>query len=173
MTTPFDRRRDPTTFTQGWEIAVGAIGLAVIGLVLAALAGLGIAAVVFGGGWVWPHGTDAIGRTIGGLVSGHPSRGLPPVEAARTAAPALTYVCVAVCETAMIGGSVAAGLALARRFRNDGMATRHDAEQALGVSELRRAREIIRPDMYGHRTGTDHATTRMRPSAPWRRRGEQ
>src|SRR3954454_15433723 len=100
MTTPYQRRRDPTGFTQGWEVAVCVIGLAVIGLALAALAGIGIAAAIFGGGWVWPHGIDAIGHTLCGLAGGHSGRGLPPHEAGRVAAPAPTYLCVATCETA-------------------------------------------------------------------------
>lgn len=159
MTAPYQRRRDPTSLTQGWEVAAGAIGLGLIGVALAALAGLGIAAAVFGGGWVWPHGVDAIGRTLGGLAAGHPGRGLPPTVAGRVAGPVATYGCVVVCELAVIAGSVTAGLAIARRLRSDGMATRRDAEQILGLSELRSAREIIRPDLYG-RAGTDATGTR-------------
>ena len=162
MTAPYQRRRDPTGFTQGWEVAVAVIGLAVIGLALAALAGLGLAAAAFGGGWVWPHGVDAIGHTLGGVATGHPGRGLPPGDAARVAPPTLTYLCVAACELTVITGTALAGTALARRFRNDGMATRRDAEQALGVSELRRAREIIRPDLYGRRATAKDSPVRRR-----------
>lgn len=171
MTAPYQRRRDPTGFTQGWEVAVAVIGLAAIGLALAALAGLGVAAAAFGGGWVWPHGVDAIGHTLGGLASGHPGHGLPPGDGARVAAPAPTYLCVVACELTVITICGLAGTALARHFRNDGMATRRDAEQALGVSELRRSREIIRPDLYGRRViATDTSTGRR--MASWRRRAE-
>jgi hypothetical protein len=173
MTTPYQRRRDPTGFTQGWEVAACVIGLAVIGLALAALAGLGLAAEIFGSGWVWPHGVDAIRHTLGGLADGHPGHGLPPLEADRVAGPGPTYLCVVGCETAAIACSVAAGLSLARRFRNDGMATRHDAERALGVSELRRAREIIRPDLYGRRARPDQGNILTRRSALGGRRVER
>jgi hypothetical protein len=36
-----------------------------------------------------------------------------------------------------------------RRFRNDGMATRWEAQQALGEGRLHEAKAIIRPDLYG------------------------
>ncbi|MGH3264119.1 MAG: hypothetical protein ACRDNS_19225, partial [Trebonia sp.] len=67
MTAPSRRGHDPSAFTPGWEAAVCAVGLVVAVLALAALAGLGIAAWAFGGGWVWPHGLDAIGHTLAGL----------------------------------------------------------------------------------------------------------
>lgn len=173
MTAPYQRRRDPTGFTQGWEIAVAVIGVALIGLALAALAGLGIAALCFGGGWVWPHGVEVIGQTLGGLASGHPGKGLAAGDAVRVAAPVPTYLCVAASELALISVSALAGTALARQFRNDGMATRRDAELALGLSELRRAGEIIRPDLYGRRvTVKDVPTRRLRPGL-WRRRAER
>lgn len=43
-----------------------AIGGVLLGLGLAALAGLGLASALFGGGWVWPHGTDTVGHVLGG-----------------------------------------------------------------------------------------------------------
>src|SRR3954466_12403528 len=98
MTAPYQRRRDPTGFTQGWEVVVAVIGFAVIGLALAALAGLGTAAAAFGGGWVWPHGVDAIGHALSGLASGDPGHGLPSGDAARVAGPIPTYLCVIACE---------------------------------------------------------------------------
>lgn len=163
MTAPSRKAHDPTAFTLGWEAAVGVIGLVVAVLALAAVTGVGIAAWAFGGGWVWPHGLDTIGHTLAGLATGHPGRGLRPPDAARAAGPALTYLCAAGCETAAIAGGLVAGLAIARRLRNDGMATRHDAEQALGLSALRAAKPIIRPDLYGHDADApatlDHAPT--------------
>ncbi len=159
MTAPYKRRRDPTPMTQGWEIAVVGIGLSLILIVLAALAGIGVAAALFGGGWVWPHGTDTISHTLGGLLTGHLGCGLAPVDADRLAGSAATWLCVVVCELAVIVGGIAAGMAIAGRMRNDGMATRRDAELVLGLGELRGARAIIRPDLYGA-TATDRAPRR-------------
>lgn len=157
MSASTQRRRDPQPMTQGWEVAVLVVGLALIGLTLAALAGLGIAAALFGGGWVWPHGTNTIAGTLAGLLHGHPGLGLAPAQAARAAGGWPTYVCVGVCELMLIAASVAAGVAIARRTHNDGMATRRDAEQILGLGELRSARSIIRPDLYGR---TEHSSRR-------------
>lgn len=163
MTAPYKRRRDPTPMTQGWEVAVVGIGLGVILLVLAALAGIGVAAALFGAGWVWPHGTDTIVHTLGGFLGGHLGRGLPPADAHRLAGPATTWLCVVVCELIVIVGGITAGIAIAQRVRNDGMATRRDAELVLGLGELRSARAIIRPDLYGAAAADqDRASSRLR-----------
>ena len=74
MTAPHQRRRDPQPIGQGWEAAVAILGSALLVLGLTALCGLGAASALFGRGWVWPHGTDAIGHVIGGLLTGHPGR---------------------------------------------------------------------------------------------------
>jgi hypothetical protein len=143
------RRRDPVGYTPGWEVAAAVIAGAVLVIALAALLGLGVAALLFGGGWVWPHGTSTIGSVLGGLFTGHPDRGLPAVEATRVPAPAAVYVCVAVLELLFIAALVWVAVLIVRRFRNDGMATRWEAQQALGEGRLHEAKAIIRPDLYG------------------------
>ena len=153
MTAPYQRRRDPQPVSQGWEIAVAAIGGALLGLGLAALAGLGLASAVFGSGWVWPHGTDTIGHVIGGVLTGQPGRGLPPTQIQLVAARGAVYGCIAGSELVVIVLAVTVGVLVSRYRRpNDarsGMATRSEAEQVLGISKLRGAKEIIRPDLYG------------------------
>jgi hypothetical protein len=155
VTTPHQRRRDPSLLSRGWEVAVATIGGALIGLTLAALLGLGLASALWGDGWVWPHGTDTIGHVLGGLLGGHPGRGLPPAQARRAASPVPVYICVALCELALVALSITAAALVARYRRpgdaRGGMASRRDAEQALGRSRLRAAKEIIRPDLYAHR----------------------
>jgi hypothetical protein len=152
MTPPY-QRRDPQPISQGWEVPVAVIGGAALGVGLAALAGLGIASAVFGDGWVWPHGTTAIGHVLHGVLAGHPGRGLPAAQAGRVAGPAPVYACIAVCEAALIVTAVVAGVLLARYHRpgdaRGGMASRSDAQHVLGVATLRGAKEIIRPDLYG------------------------
>ncbi len=153
MTASYQRRRDPQPMGQGWEVAVAVIGGALLGLGLAALCGLGAASALFGRGWVWPHGTDTITHVIGGLLAGHPGHGLDPRQARLVAGPTAVYLCVAVCELAVIVASVAGGVFVARYRRpgdaRGGMATRSEAEQVLGIRRLRGARDIIRPDLYG------------------------
>ena len=147
--TTSQRRRDPVGYTPGWEVAVAVLAGGVLVIALAALLGLGLAALLFGGGWVWPHGTSTIGTVLGGLFSGDPGHGLPPLEAKRVPAAAAVYVCVVVLELLFIAALVWVGVLIVRRFRNDGMATRWEAQQALGEGRLHEAKAIIRPDLYG------------------------
>lgn len=153
MTTPYQRRRDPQPMGQGWEVAVAVIGGTLLGFGLAGLCGLGTASALFGRGWVWPQGTDTITHVIDGLFAGHPGRGLDPRQARMVAEPLAVYLCVAACELAVIVAAVVGGVLVARYRRpgdaRGGMATRSEAEQVLGISKLRGARDIIRPDLYG------------------------
>jgi hypothetical protein len=153
MTAPYQRRRDPQPMGQGWEVAVAVIGGALLGFGLAALCGLGSASALFGRGWVWPRGTDTITHVLVGLLTGHPGRGLDPRQARMVAGPLAVYLCVAACELAVIVAAVVGGVLVARYRRpgdaRGGMATRSEAEQVLGMSRLRGARAIIRPDVYG------------------------
>ena len=153
MTTPHQRRRDPQPMVQGWEVPVAVIGGALLGFGLAALFGLGTASALFGRGWVWPHGPGTITHVLGGLLTGHPGRGLDPRQARMLAGPLAVYLCVAACELAVIVAVIVGGVLVARYRRpvdaRGGMATRSEAEQVLGMSRLRGARDIIRPDLYG------------------------
>ena len=155
MTVPYQRRRDPVGYTAGWEVAVAAIAGAVFVIAAAALLGLGVAALLFGGGWVWPHGTNTIGSLLGGIFTGHPGRGLTMGEASRVPAAAAVYLCVAVLELLFVAVLIWCCVLLVRRFRNDGMATRWEAQQALGIGQLQDAKAIIRPDLYGRARDTE------------------
>ncbi len=158
--TTLPRRRDPQPIGRGWELAVVAAGGALIAVALAALAGLGVASALWGGGWVWPHGTDTVVRVLGGLLHGHPGRGLPPHQLRRVAGPVLVYVCVAVAELVLLTAAVTTAV-LAARYRRPGdarggMATRREAEQALGLNQLRAGRAVIRPDLFPSGNGPRH-----------------
>ncbi len=161
MTTP-TRRPDPQPIGRGWELAVVAAGGALIAVALAALAGLGVASVLWGGGWVWPHGTDTVARVLGGLLHGHPGRGLPPDQLRQVAGPVPVYACVAVAEVVLLTAAVTTAVLTARYRRpgdvRGGMANRREAEQALGLSQLRAGRAVIRPDLY--RSGNDRGHLR-------------
>jgi hypothetical protein len=152
MTTPYQRGRDPQPISQGWEVTVAVLGGAALLLGLAALSGIGAASVFFGGGWVWPHGTDAIGAVLGGLFRGQPGQGFDAAQSRKVAGPAGVYTCVALNELTVIAVSIFGGVLIARYRRpgdtRRGMASRHDASQVLGRSRLHAARSIIRPDLY-------------------------
>lgn len=152
MTTP-STRRDPQPLHQGWELAgVLAAGL-LICLSLAALTGLGVASSLWGGGWVWPHGTQTMAGVLSGILHGHPGDGLPPDLRGRVASIAPVYVCVVGCELLLLAAGAAAAV-LVTRYRRPGdarrgMATRREAADALGIRRLRAAGPLIRPDLYG------------------------
>ena len=151
MTTP-PRRRDPQPIGRGWELAVVAAGGTLIAVALAALAGLGVASALWGGGWVSPHGTDTVARVLGGLLDGHPGRGLPPHQLRQVAGPVPVYGCIAAAELVLLISAVKTSVLVARYWRpgdtRSGMATRREAEQALGLRQLRAGRAVIRPDRY-------------------------
>jgi hypothetical protein len=179
MTTP-SRRRDPQPISRGWELAVAAAGGALIAVALAALIGLGLASALWGGGWVWPRGTEVVTHVLGGLLRGDPGRGLPSDQLRQVAGPVPVYACVAVAELVLLTVAVVTAV-LAARYRRPGdarggMATRSETEQALGVSQLRAGRTVIRPDRYpsgtdrGHlrrllSTGRDAVRSRVHKSA--------
>jgi hypothetical protein len=152
VTTPSERRRDPQPIGRGWELAVAAAGGALTTVALAALVGLALASALWGGGWVWPRGTETVTRVLGGLLQGDPGRGLPPDQLEQVAGPVPVYWCVAVVEGALMTAAVITAVLVARYRRpgdaRGGMATRREAERALGLGPLRSARTVIRPDLY-------------------------
>ena len=141
---------------RGGEVALVAVAGVLMLLGTAALAGLGVAAALAGGGWVWPHASDTIGAVLAGLLSGDPDRGLPPELAARVPGPVAVYIGVAVAELVMLAVAAVAGVLFWRYHRpgdaRRGMATRSEASQVLGRSRLRADRAIIRPDLHSPAT---------------------
>ncbi|MCU1613194.1 MAG: uncharacterized protein JWO98_734 [Frankiales bacterium] len=152
MTTPPQRRRDPQPISRGWELAAAAVGGALIAVALAALAGLGLASALWGEGWVWPYGTETIVHVLGGLLHGDPGRGLPPDQLRQVAGPVPVYTCVVAVELVLVITAVISAVLISRYRRpgdaRGGMATRREAEQALGLRQLRAGRAVIRPDRY-------------------------
>lgn len=155
MTAPYQQRRDPQPISQGWEVAVVIITGVLVIAALAAVIGLGLASGIVGGGWVWPHDKSAIGHVVGGVLTGHPGRGLDVRQSRLAASPAFAYVGIAACEIVATALSVAVGVMITRYRRpvdaRSGMASRGEAIQVLGLSGLRSARTIIRPDRYPSR----------------------
>lgn len=168
VTAPYQRRRDPQPMGQGWEAPVAALCAILLGVVFAALAGLGIASAVWGGGWVWPHGTDTIQHTLGGVLQGHPGRGLPAYQSRLVAGRGPVYGCVVVAEVVLVALAITGGVMIARYRRpgdaRGGMASRSEAAQVLGVGKLREAKTIIRPDLYGPGAAHNSSSRKARRS---------
>jgi hypothetical protein len=146
------RRQDPTPMVRGGELAALAAGAALILAALAALAGLGTASYLFGGGWVWPRGTNTIGAVLASLLTRHPGHGLPSAQEHLLAGVAQVRACVIFAELITTVATVTAAVLFSRHRRpgdaRGGMATRSEARAVLGLGQLRTAKSIIRPDLY-------------------------
>ena len=158
------RRPDPTP--MGWEVPVAGLAAWLCLAAAGVLAGQGAASWVSGHGWLWPESVQLFAAT-GGLLTGHVGVGID----APAGLPSLGLVlaATAVLELLLLVTTVWAArwywttMGPGRRL---GMATRADAESALGAGRLRRVRKLIRPDLYG-RAGkrTPRWGTRPQPAA--------
>lgn len=163
MTSQQHRSRDPQPISRGGEAALVALAGGLLLLAVAALTGLGVAAALFGGGWVWPRGADTIGRVLAGLLTGHPGRGLEPAPTGKVPGQLAVYGCIAAAEVALLGLATV-GAVLGWRYHRPGdsrrgMATRAEAAQVLGQTRLWHARTIIRPDLYSDTTSNAPSPT--------------
>jgi type IV secretion system protein VirD4 len=136
-----------------WELpAAGAL----CWLVLAALlmpAGQGAASWLFGGGFVWPNGS--LLHSVGGLLAGRPGYGLAARDVAQLASGPLIYVIILLAELVLFTVTVWGVVVWWRRLgpgAMQGMAGRGEVERVLGLSNLRKRRKVIRPDLFGHRS---------------------
>ena len=134
-----------------WEIptALGAVFLLAAVLILPAAQG--VAARVFGRGWVWPHGDAALISSIHGLLTGRVGVGLTPVAGRKVPGAAAVYGLAALGELALLAVTACALVVWWRHLgpgARVGMATRAEATAALGVAGLRKAGTIIRPDLH-------------------------
>ena len=155
------QRRDPQPMSRGGELALVIAAGALLLLALAALVGLGLASALWGTGWVWPHGSDAVGAVLGGIMAGHPGAGLPSPLRTHVPGSAVVYSAVAAAELLMLTLTGTVGVLFWRYHRpadaRRGMATRREAEQVLGLSRLRSTKAIIRPDLHRPHATPDRA----------------
>ena len=152
MTATQRTRADVPPMTWELPTALGAVFL--LAAVLIFPAAQGVAAQLFGRGWVWPHGDAALLSSIHGLLTGRLGVGLTPAAARTVPGPGPVYGLAALGELALMAVTVCAVVVWWRHLgpgARVGMATRAEATAALGVARLRTARTIIRPDL--HRTG--------------------
>jgi type IV secretion system protein VirD4 len=139
-----------------WEVPAAAVLAWLAAAALLLPVGRGVAAVLDGGGWVWPTDGAALAASVGGLLVGDPETGLDASEAAALPGTLAVYAVIAVLLVAFLGASGGAVWAGRRLLGTPtGMADRSQVEQVLGRSRLRRAAAVVRPD----------------PSSPARRAG--
>ena len=132
-----------------WEVPA-AILLSWLLLALGALpAGQGLAALLTGGEFPWPH--DLLASVLH-LLRGDPGVGLALNERASLPSGEVVYAGVVVAELLIALPGV---LAMALWWRTGGpgtqwgMARRRDVVPVLGLANLRRRRQLIRPDLHG------------------------
>ncbi len=137
---------------MAWEIPAASAAAAVSGVVLMLPLGQGISGVLMGRGWAWPQSTRGLVASVGGLISGHTGRGLTAEQAARVPAAGAVYLFIVLGELLLMA---AAAYVLVLWWchlgpgAQLGMADRVETETVLGLSGLRKARKMIRPDLYG------------------------
>jgi type IV secretion system protein VirD4 len=134
----------------GWELPAAGGLCWLAAAVLLVPVGQGVASWLFGGGFVWPHGSLLAG--VGGLLTGHPGRGVAARSAADLACSAWVYTLITLVELVALAASVWLGVLWWRLLGPgalQGMASRREVERVLGVSNLRHRRKVIRPDLFG------------------------
>jgi type IV secretion system protein VirD4 len=133
-----------------WELpaAGGLCWLAAAVLLLPV--GQGVASWLFGGRFVWPH--ESLLASVGGLLTGHPARGVAARSAADLPSSAWVYTLITVLELVALAVTVWLGVLWWRLLGPgalQGMASRGEVERVLGLSSLRKRQTVIRPDLFG------------------------
>ncbi len=132
------------------DLAIITLGAAVFLLVLGALIAVGLASLLFGGGWVWPDGVSGAVREVGALAGGDPTRGLAAANIRRVPSVGAVWPIVVFVEII----ALAVALMLARAVapmrpsgERTGFAGRADAAAVLGRGQLpgRRIGKTSRP----------------------------
>jgi type IV secretion system protein VirD4 len=139
-----------------WEVPAAAAAAWLSAAVLLLPVSRGWAGWLLGRGWVWPHGSAALRRSIGGLVTGRPRAGLAAAEAALMPGSWAVYGVVGLAELLLLVMAVWSAVLWWRHLGPGaavGMATRAEAGAVLGVARLRLARRVVRPDLYGRPRG--------------------
>jgi type IV secretion system protein VirD4 len=138
----------------GWELPAAGGLCWLLAAVLLLPAGQGVASWFFGGGFVWPR--ESLLASVGGLLSGRPGRGVAVRSVADLAPSACIYVLIAIAELVAAAGAVWLAVLWWRLLGPGavhGMANRGEVERVLGLSNLRRHRKVIRPDLFDTGTG--------------------
>ncbi len=143
-----ERRHNPYPYT--WEVPLGIACAVLLVLVLGAHTGRALANLTTGAGITFPPTTDLF-TSVPGLVRGDATAGLTDPPAVVAASGAL-YGWMLVTELVVLVLTVVVGVWVYRRWgpgRVQGMATKAQAEQLLGLNRLRNVRGVVRPDLHG------------------------
>jgi hypothetical protein len=146
------RRNDPYPFT--WEIPAAIIAGVLLVLVFGVHIGRAAANLLAGAGWGWPARKELF-RSLPAILGGDGGAGIPRVLHGGAGQSAL-WTSIGACELLLLillGWGFKIGLDRWGPHRVQGMATRAQAEQMLGLPRLRKASAVVRPDLYGKQQG--------------------
>lgn len=138
-----------TPYPYTWEVPVAVVVTVGYALTIGVHLGRAIANRPTCGGWLWPD-AQAWFTSLPAVLAGDAAAGLSNAACATASTGALIGWIVA-SELAIVALLMVGGKWLLDRWgpgRLKGMATPDEAAQLLGVARLRRARHIIRPDLY-------------------------
>lgn len=139
------RTKDPYPFT--WEIPAATVAIWALLASLTAHLGRALANLTAGAGWAWPP-SRVLFTSLPALLAGDPKAGVATLGGA--ASPAALAGWIIIVELLLLAAMITGGTWLLRRWgpgRMKGMASSSEAEALLGVTRLRRAAKIIRPDL--------------------------
>jgi len=88
-----------------WEVPAAAVLAWLAAAALLLPVGRGVAAVLDGGGWVWPIDGAALAASVGGLLVGDPDTGLDVTQAEALPGTTAVYAVIAVLLIAFLGAS--------------------------------------------------------------------
>lgn len=145
------RRSNP--YPWAWEIPAAAVTTVVLVFAFGVHLGRAVANLSAGAGWHVPDRADLF-RSLPGVLQGHADAGLH-LSGEAVASPPVLWSCVAVTELMLTAVMVTALVVILNTWgprRLQGMASRSEAEQLMGVTRLRRDRAVVRPDLYGEGT---------------------
>lgn len=142
------RRTNPYPFT--WEIPVGIVLGVLLLLLLGVRAGRALANLVAGAGLTLTL-REALLTGVPALLAGDAAAGLQP-RPGRVAGAALLWLCTFVVQTLnllLIGWGSRIAWQRWGPDRVEGVATRGELDQLLGLGRLRKVAPVVRPDLYG------------------------
>ena len=141
------RRTNPYPWT--WEIPAAAIVAALLTMVLALHPARAIATLFAGHGLQFTP-RPALFSSIPGLVTGDAAAGLTTSSTDVTSGQLWFWIMATeLVVLVIIGLMVRSAVRQWGPGRIQGMASRGESEQLLGISRLRRNAPVIRPDLYG------------------------
>lgn len=155
------RTKDPYPFT--WEIPAAALAVWVMLAVLTAHLGRALANLTSGAGWTWPS-SRTLFTSLPALLAGDPTAGLASLGGA--ASPASLAGWIVSLQLLLLAATITGGVWAVRRWgpgRMKGMASRAEAEAVLGLTRLRKAARIIRPDLHPNSPARGNAGPRGIP----------